>query len=1180
MADLIVDYRFTGPTVSNPGGSLALTSSGTTVVAGVVDTFGSKVAATMAFAPGGRAEAALGTVAVNRERFCIQLTLMSPGPVRSRQTVVDCDLLPFSVFLDPGKSDGTFTLCVTVVTTAFGARSLSTQFTVQHVTRAWHEVTIAFDQDTLALTVNGIPWGLHAFPDGRLAGSSGGRLRFGAALGPKAQQFLGSIAMFRWYNDIPADIEARLDEQRSQAEWFISYKRAETWVEAAVGALTGPIAFDETSGSYAEPHERGTIYYHDSVGAAFALSGPIHAAYLAGTARADLGAPVSDEMGTRQAGGRKCLFRRGGIYWSRPTGAVPVFGPIYAAYEEGGESAAFGFPIKPRLALVRGFEQEFERARIYYRPSMSMMGVPVQGPMLACFLAAGGVASLGHPEGQEEPILADGKQIGSLLRCESATIYQSQKTGAHWMTNALRTAYGSASGPAGVLGFPTSDVIPIPGRTGEGGMVTCERGSVLWFGGEDACVAYPFRVRIGRISTKESENFAAGQNDIYCRLRVVEDGKVRYNKRRPEDGDWSGNIKDVDFTIPETIVPNEPGKVVTFSVEVKDADPGADDSLGTYRKTLNAANGWGMRKNEGIFNSGAFSKIRSITAALVPQGGDTEFRELEKFWSVDNRPTGDITWAQYASAFRNVDSDSEWWDPTDHVQMLYFEAVVKNIAESGNCFGMSLEAIYARAARSLFALPISRFKDWSVLRNEFNIKHCYQAGADVIWSFLDNLKAGNWNSPKWVFERTREEFARGNPSVLCLVQTMIFTGAAHAVLPVAWDTSKLPWVMKICDPSRPGQLGELKVHPILNTFEYSGANDYAGGPVLGGHIYFFPYSMLARRPLTPFWDLLQMIWEGTMVLVGDAAETASLQDVNGNDLDAYGSAAAEKVRKGQSIDHCFATFRGTDALAPSMPTAASGELLVRAEAGRGKSQFTPSLLHRPVDLLLGDARLTSLAAAVKTKPALTRALAGRSVAHVLNDAATLAQLPTTAIAQLRAIAATGNARDFVHQLKSRKAGPLSYLVRHGLTQVHVSAATTAGEVHKVHSVALGTSKSSFRIESPVVKPFMIQITNRLGVGRDRIRIRIENVMAGPEGDLHLNLKPGLGGLDVVSGARQSAIPVTIDTRIGGKASQLRMDVPLNGGVRMKLGRILDGGGVGVSRIDRLFGAPLTRARGS
>ena len=79
-----------------------------------------------------------------------------------------------------------------------------------------------------------------------------------------------------------------------------------------------------------------------------------------------LGYPVSD---TRKAhdGGRRTVFQRGKIFWSKPFGAREVYGKILAKYEDLGQGAGrLGFPRTGVFSVEAGKRVKFEHGSLTY----------------------------------------------------------------------------------------------------------------------------------------------------------------------------------------------------------------------------------------------------------------------------------------------------------------------------------------------------------------------------------------------------------------------------------------------------------------------------------------------------------------------------------------------------------------------------------------------------------------------------------------------------------------------------------------------------------------------------------------------------------------------------------------------------------------------------------------------
>jgi hypothetical protein len=76
----------------------------------------------------------------------------------------------------------------------------------------------------------------------------------------------------------------------------------------------------------------------------------------------------------------------------------------------------------------------------------------------------------------------------------------------------------------------------------------------------------------------------------------------------------------------------------------------------------------------------------------------------------------------------------------------------------------------------------------------------------------------------------------------------------------------------------------------------------------------------------------------------------------------------------------------------------------------------------------------------------------------------------------------------------------------------------------------------------------------------------------------MNLKPGLGGLELLASNQQATTMVTLDATIDGKKTIRRFGMPLTGGLRLKTSQLLSDTTINVSRIDQLFGPITTTTR--
>jgi hypothetical protein len=820
----------------------------------------------------------------------------------------------------------------------------------------------------------------------------------------------------------------------------------------------------------------------------------------------------------------------------------------------------------------------------------------VHGAILAKYLATGGPAVWGFPVTHETDVRKRTSApssrgnafvtVGKFSEFERCTIYWSSSTGAFEVHGDIRTKFRDLGGPADDLGFPTSDEQDIPGVPG-GRFNTFQNGSLLWYGSAASIVtARPFQLFIGRINAKESEGWLMGQNDMYTYIKVLDGPQVVYDQRRPSSGDWGGdNIVDVNFTIPVVITPNA-AKTVTLSIDVWEADPGSDDHLGTWTKVLDASNGWGLAENGGILNSGGFGKINSISAAVQPVVDFASLSDTEKFWGVVNQGTDDISYSQYAAAFSDVDSETEWWDVTDWLDKAFYELVVQDLAESGNCFGMSLEAIYSRKSRSLFSMPLNRFTDWNVVRPEVNVRHCYQVGAGPIWWFVWEFLTGNTHDPVDVFNRTRDEFNRGNHPVICIAQNYDFSGAPHCILPIAWDSSVEPWRITISDPIFPNETKTLTVDPDDNEFEYIGDSPYRGGEWTGGRFHYMPYSLVSTSPRTPVWDAILLILAGTIIILGADAQTESLTDDDGRDLDGQGNRARELLQRGDALSGFFVPFKGYDRARKREAASrrvrqrgkgtVTGEILMRRRLEDEDTIVGPAgdlsvLAHLPLAELTATRSLRAIQSAVFGERRPSGPAATRSLYYLAQDSAGLRKLSREARKVVRKAASSALPGDFRHSVVGRRRGKFDYAVKHGLSEFRLDSSLAPAERLELAIDRLGTSANAVEVKTSRDKVMRLEVANKLGVAGDHLRIAVDRIPVTSAAPLQLNLKPGLGGLELIAEGTRVDARVEVTAVIDRKTIRRSFRLPLEGGARLKLSNVLSQRALGVSRIDNLLG---------
>jgi hypothetical protein len=1209
MSQKIVDYTLDSLTPANPDASLPGTVTGCTVVAGPGATSLGTYAHALAFDGTGDLQVSLPLPQLDRTKFCVRVVIKVDAAVTSRQVLAAANPLPFALYLDPGSDGSDFHVVSSVTTQAYGAGSASTQYLLKLQLGTWYALDLAYDTDTLATFVDGTIYSVHAFPAGTLAAGSADTLFAGVAASGTGQSFIGAMAALQLLADMPIELESQLDERRSSPQWYLTYKQEEIKTTLAFGAPTGEFYYDFPSLSWIQEFAGGILMYQDANGQAYSMHGAILATYWAMPNRAAIGYLISDEMDGTISGCRKNLFNRGGIYWSPKSGAIPVLGQIWVDYEGMGEAAAIGVPQAVAASIPGGTRQIFQGAQMYLKNG-SPKAFEVHGAILAKYLSTGGTATWGFPVSNEGDLFSATQAIGRTSEFEGCTIYWSAATGAFEVHGGIRDTYRSQTGPSGSLGFPTSDETDIPGASQPARYNTFQNGSILWFG-SDPIVCRAFDINLGRLDTKESEGWLRGENDVYLHATIEDNGHVIHAERLPSSGDSdNNNIYEPNVTFdlgPAGIIPNSPSRIIKMTLDVWDSDwPDDDDHLGTYEYTLEMANAWGRRDNlNGLFNSGSFDNINSITWSVSQRIDEALLTEAEKWWGVDNAGTDPLTHEQYAAAFSDVDSEPEAWDPTDWLATLYYDLVVKHLAKPGNCFGMSLSAIYSKKHRSILRLPLSDFKTWDpIVVNEFNIKHQYQMGAPAIWWFVGEFLSGKTHDPISVFKATRAAKASGCDPVLCIAEHYDFGGAPHCILPVEWNDQVTPWEMRIHDPNFPttsptDALRVVYVDPNKNTFTYQGVNTdyYHGGEWSGGRMHYMPYNVVNERPRTPVFEAIMLILSGVIILVGSDGETQGLTDENGVDLDAFGTDSINRLKAGKALTNKFVSIKGfnhvrecakpprdkvdqpNDPRRPRPQGVLTSEFHLRSAPKvitsrtppnkRGGSDWTRLTLREylcqvaPADIREKFAR----------QPEYVSANNGRLIYHLaasdLFKKILGAKENKGVVAANPFPAVSGN---FIHTTRAIRGGRMVYAIKNGLSQYLLTGDAGTNELHTFTVTDLGSQNSKLSVKSYRDQSLTLLVQHRLGAGNDQLRLTINNIPIAAGGELQINIKPGIGGVELVSAGQVIKADVSlVYTKQGTKLSS-QFAVKEKEGVRIVPSTVISANQLKVSRINALFGA--------
>ena len=1134
-------------------------------------------------------------------RFHSQVIFFAESTVRG--TLVESDRLPFSLGLTTTNGDTYLTASIKSYTV--GWRATETFGTRVVTEREWYVADVIYDTDTLGVFLDGAFVSLHGLGSECLvAAASSGSFTVGSA--SDGGTFKGLIAAVKLNAGIPPALESEFDKQRTSPQWFITTKLESIRPVFDLGkALDAPMrSFSSKSEVWTQDYENGLVQFHSAAASAFEIHGAIHLRFrrLQATAPDLLGFLISDVQPSLDKSGVKALFSKGAIYYSPALhdirkGAVEVVGQIYLDYEASGESLATGFPLAPAVKIDGGSTQLMFKSTWLYRDNGTKAHF-VQGAIRDLYEDTGAWSYWGYPTTDESDVELSGQtRVAKMSEFENgATFYWSATTGAHFVRGDIRRKYNSFGGPQ-ILGLPISDEIDIPGVL-NGKISAFENGTICWFGAfEKTFVAQPFHFHLAVIDTVESEGFGMDQNDVYIQISIKQNDKYLINERYPPSGDSDDhNIWTPEITFPPRLVPAL-DTTFTVVIHVYDHDPlDPDDDLGLWQMTLDASNAWGFADHQGIWNSGPFAKINNLLASAKVEVDPSLIQENHNFWGFHNQDTSRIDRSEFAEAFPGVDSDPEWWDITDGVDSIFFELFVTGCAKHGTCYGMSLEAAYARIGASPFALPLSQYTEWSTAQRRMNVKQQYQLGAQALWWFAERSITGSMHNPIDVFNATLDSFNEGKQPLLNFYETYSFGGVAHTVEPVAWNTSAKPWVISVHDPNYPAgdpnsdsDLRTVTVDPTLDdnwfTFVYQpGVLVMNGGRWSGSRMFYIDLDIVGTAPRVPTWEAIGIIVAGIVIICGDGIESRSITTPQGQNLDATGPEATARLQQGQNLGGFFvprpiSSGTGDEPLPPLMLLSC-----------RPRDQVIPPPLS-PVDVperlqgLLGQDRGVSTEHAIVqdkdtggyTKSSLEKyhglGCGSHNSYHSSHPPSTHYH-PTgiTPLITHEAHVHDPASGNFNHTISSRgRVSPLRYYTKIGLLRLEMFGATiSSDESVQIHARAIGQANGHFILHLDRPKALGIRLTQRHGITPNAISLEFSLATVRP-GTLRFNVPPGLFRVDMAPSHAGMVKQASATARAIFQGGESRQSFGLegsigSGGVRFKVNPHLVGQTVLVSRL--------------
>jgi hypothetical protein len=123
----------------------------------------------------------------------------------------------------------------------------------------------------------------------------------------------------------------------------------------------------------------------------------------------------------------------------------------------------------------------------------------------------------------------------------------------------------------------------------------------------------------------------------------------------------------------------------------------------------------------------------------------------------------------------------------------------------------------------------------------------------------------------------------------------------------------------------------------------------------------------------------------------------------------------------------------------------------------------------------------------------------------------------------------------------------------------------------VNANDLGTASSVIDYKTGANKLVRVEIENKLGVGKDKVKIVIDRLPANVARNLQLSIKPGIAGIDVLTVGEGTQAEVSVQTTLNGQLNKRDYSVRLDTGVRIRPSTVLTSNQLKVGRVDNLFG---------
>jgi hypothetical protein len=228
------------------------------------------------------------------------------------------------------------------------------------------------------------------------------------------------------------------------------------------------------------------------------------------------------------------------------------------------------------------------------------------------------------------------------------------------------------------------------------------------------------------------------------------------------------------------------------------------------------------------------------------------------------------------------------------------------------------------------------------------------------------------------------------------------------------------------------------------------------------------------------------------------------------------------------------------------------------------------LAHLPLEALTANRSFRAIHNAMFDERRPNGRNASRTLYHLAQDSKAMRKLAPEVRELVRTAARSAIPGDFRHSVVGLRRGAFAYGVKHGLSEFRLDSSLTLSERIDLAVDRLGTSTNAVEVKASRDKVMRLEIANKLGVAGDHVRIAVEQVAFSNAAPLQLNIKPGIGGLEIMTGGERVNARIQVNAMIDKKEIRRSFRLPLEGGVRLKLSNVLSQRTLSVSSIDKLL----------